>query len=144
MFIALLREDENSMVYYNTLILISDDCPAQESRVPISNRNKKTLAEIEYQLLNENPGFYTHDELQFEAYMNHREIPETNREEERKRFFAKKRACMRTSALPKRYGWGIYFDAQGKAELVPVESDRYQMLENSDTIKKVKAMRSKR
>lgn len=132
------------MSYYDTLILIADDCPTRESQVPVSKRNKKTLAEIEYALLDEKPGYYTHDELQFEAHMIHKEIPEANREKEKEYFFAKNRACMRASALPKRYGWGIYFDEKGRAELIAVGSERYRLLERTDTIQKVKAMRSKR
>ncbi len=133
------------MSYYDTLILISDDCPIRESQIPVSNRTKtKTVAEIEYELLNEKPGCYTQDELQFEVHMKHKEIPEVIRDEEKSHFLAKSRACMRASALPKRFGWGIYFDANGKAELVSVESEKYHELENNDVIKKVKAMRSKR
>ncbi|HEX7064042.1 MAG TPA: DUF6157 family protein [Bacillales bacterium] len=132
------------MNYYNTLILISDDSPVQESKIPISGRPRKTIAEIEYELLSEKPGRYTQDELQFETHMKHKEIPENIRSEERTRFQGKSRACMRASALPKRFGWGIYFDADGKAELVPVESDQYQELLIREDIKKVKAMKSKR
>lgn len=132
------------MDYYNTLILISDDCPVQESKIPESNRKTKTLAEIEYELLSEKPGYYTQDELQFEAHMIHKGIPEISRDEEKMRFLAKSRACMRASALPKRFGWGIYFDQNGKAEVVPAESEKYQELIQRDDIEKVKAMRSKK
>ncbi|MFG6115749.1 DUF6157 family protein [Halobacillus sp. MO56] len=132
------------MNYHNTFILISDDCGVCESRVPESKRKKQTIAEIEYKLLSEKPGFYTQKELQFEVYMKHKDIPEAQRNEERVRFLDKSRACMRTSALPKRFGWGIYFDSNGKAELVPVESKRYQDLKKTKGIKKIKAMKSKK
>lgn len=88
------------MNYYDTFILISDDCSVSESKVPESKRKKQTIAEIEYQLLNEGPGIYTQDELQFEVHMKHKRIPEDRRKEEKARFLAKSRACMRTSALP--------------------------------------------
>lgn len=132
------------MNYYDTLILISDDCPVSESQIPVSNRKKKTVAEIEYELLNGKPAFYTQDELQFEVHMKHKDISEAKRDAEKVRFLEKSRACMRASALPKRFGWGIYFDSDGKAKLVPVESKRYQELQKRDDIKNLKAMQSKK
>lgn len=132
------------MNYYSTFILISDDSPAQASKIPVSNRKKRTISEIEFALLHENPGYYTQDELQFEVHMIHKGIPEVNRDGEKVRFLEERRACMRASSLPKRFGWGIYFDANGKAEMVPVESEKYQKLKQQDEIKKVKAMKSKK
>lgn len=132
------------MNYRDTLILISDDCSVRKSRVPESNRKRQTIAEIEHRLLSEKPVFYTQDELQFEVHMEHKDISEDRRDEEKVRFLKKSRACMRASALPKRFGWGIYFDSNGKAELIPVESKRYQDLKERNDIKKLKAMKSKR
>lgn len=132
------------MNYYDTLILVSDDCPVHESKVPESNQKKQTMAEIEYRLLNENPVFYTQDNLQFEVHMKHKNISESQREKEKTCFLGKSRACMRSSALPKRFGWGIYFNSNGKAELVPVESQRYQDLQKQDDIIKLKALKSKK
>lgn len=132
------------MNYYETFILIADDCPVCESKIPKSNRKKQTIAEIEYKLLNENPGHYTQDELQFEVHMKHKDIQEAKRDEERMRFLQKSRACMRASALTKLFGWGLYFDSDGKVELVPLESKRYQGLRERNDIKKLKAMKSKK
>jgi hypothetical protein len=130
------------MNYYDTFILIADDCPVHDGQTPVSNRKKKTIAEIEYELLNGKPGYYTQDELQFEVHMRHKDIPEVSRDEEQVRFMEKSHACMRASALPKRFGWGLYFDSNGKTELVPVESKRYQELQERNDVKKFKAMRS--
>ncbi len=132
------------MNYYNTFILVSADCPVQESKIPEWNGNKKTVAAIEYELLSVKPGYYTQDELQFEAHMIHKGISEMEREEEQVRFLAKSRACMRASALPKRFGFGIYFDQDGKTELVPLESDKYQQLIGREDIKVFKGMKTKR
>jgi hypothetical protein len=47
--------------------------------------------------------------------------------------------------LPKRYGWGLHFDAEGRIALVPVESDEYQEFVNGkDGINVLTAMRNKR
>jgi hypothetical protein len=45
-------------------------------------------------------------------------------------FFSKPCACMRTSPLPKTYGWGLHFNAEGKVAVVPVGSKEYQRLKN--------------
>ncbi|SEQ48225.1 hypothetical protein SAMN05216232_2570 [Virgibacillus subterraneus] len=132
------------MNYYSTFILISDDSPVQASKIPVSNREKRTISEIEYALLHENPGYYTQDELQFEVHMIHKGIPKENRHGEKILFLEKSRACMRASSLPKRFGWGIYFDTYGNAEMIPVETEKYQELKQQDQIKKVKAMKSKK
>ncbi|MFD0715329.1 DUF6157 family protein [Paenibacillus sp. GCM10027626] len=132
------------MNYYNTFILVSEDCPVEESKAPELNGKKKTVAAYEYEMLKEKPAHYTQDELQFEVHMRHKEIAESDRDEELSKFLAKSRACMRASALPKRYGYGIYFDQEGKAELVPVESDKYKQMQTRKDLQIVKGMRSKR
>jgi hypothetical protein len=48
------------------------------------------------------------------------------------------------SALPKRYGWGIHNNAEGKVALIAVESPEYKQLLNDPRTTKVKAFRSKR
>ncbi len=47
-------------------------------------------------------------------------------EELRQSFFGKPQACMRASMLPKRYGWGLHFNAEGKLAIVPLESEAYR------------------
>ncbi|MNE62113.1 hypothetical protein D3C80_1573770 [compost metagenome] len=46
--------------------------------------------------------------------------------------------------LPKKYGWGIHFNAEGKLALVSVESEQYRsFLEGGDgSLKVVAGMRS--
>ncbi len=64
----------------------------------------------------------------------------------REEFFSKPQACMRSSPLPKQYGWGLLFDGEGRVALLPMESPEYQRLvAATDTgVKVLKAMRSKR
>lgn len=64
--------------------------------------------------------------------------------EAREEFFAKDQACLRSSPLGKRYGWGIHFDADSRIALVPLGSDEYQALATDASVKQLKAMRSKR
>lgn len=46
--------------------------------------------------------------------------------------------------LPKKYGWGIHFNSEGKMALVPMESAEYQHFIDGDhaEIKLVAAMRN--
>lgn len=37
-------------------------------------------------------------------------------------FFANSQACLRSSLLPKRYGWGLLFEQEGRVALCPMES----------------------
>ncbi|MBC2024650.1 hypothetical protein HCJ73_10370 [Listeria booriae] len=76
--------------------------------------------------------------------MRHKEIPESEREVEKEAFFAKSQACMRTSPLGKKYGWGLHFNEDGYVKLVAVESDEYQEFANQKDLTITRAMKSKR
>jgi hypothetical protein len=51
---------------------------------------------------------------------------------------------MRSSALGKRYGWGVHSDPEGRLALYARESERYAQLASDPEIVHVKALRSKR
>ncbi|MGH2600954.1 MAG: DUF6157 family protein [Dehalococcoidia bacterium] len=47
--------------------------------------------------------------------------------------------------MPKQYGWGLRFDAEGKVALCPSESEEYrQLIAEEEQITVLKAMRSRR
>lgn len=133
--------------YYETFIQVAPDCPIETAIKPEPRAGKKTLAVIEHELLSQ-PYVYTQEEVLFETHARHKEIPaselKANRRQLWEEFFAKPRACLRSSALPKRYGWGIHFDAEGKAAIYPVESEEYRRLAQDKRVKQLLAMRSKR
>ncbi|MBP3839533.1 MAG: hypothetical protein J6D35_01025, partial [Chryseobacterium sp.] len=58
--------------------------------------------------------------------------------------FSKGQACFRSSALSKRYGFGIHHNEEGKVAIYPAGSEEYERLVNDDSVAKVKAMRNKR
>ena len=72
------------------------------------------------------------------------DIPKGKRPTEREKFLSKGHPHLRVSALAKRYGWGIYNDADGKVALVAVESPEYKRLMKDPRTTKVKAFRSTR
>lgn len=129
--------------YYNTFIEVADDCPVDKAEVP-PERSRKTKVRMQYELISENPYEFTSDDLIFHIYAQRHDIPESKREEEREAYFAKGRACLRSSSLGKRYGWGIHYDEDGKMALYGIESDEYQMFAKDENLEHHKAMRSSR
>jgi hypothetical protein len=132
------------MNYYDTLIEVADDCLATEAQVPQTRGGKKTKAVVEYELLVKHPYTYTEEDIAFEVYAVLHDIPKGKRPTEREKFLSKGHPHLRVSALAKRYGWGIYNDADGKVALVAVESPEYKRLMKDPRTTKVKAFRSTR
>jgi hypothetical protein len=128
--------------YYDTLIQVADDCPATEAQVPTGRAGKRTKAMVEYELLADHPYMYTEEDIAFEVYASLRSIPTADRPAARTEFLRKGHPHLRVSPLPKRYGWGVHNDAQGKIALIAVESPEYERLLNDPEITKIKAFRS--
>lgn len=129
--------------YINTLIEIAEDCPVSESMIP-PEKKRKTIANLQYELLIKSCYQYTSDDIIFECYKIKNDISESEKDNEREKFFSKSQPCLRTSALAKRYGFGFHHNEKGKVAIIPVESKEYQDLVENNSVKKVKAMRSKR
>ena len=132
------------MNYYDTLIEVADDCPVTEAQEPPARGSKKTKALVEYELLVNRPYEYTEEDIAFDVYAVLHEIPKAIWLEERKQFLSKGHPHLRVSALPKRYGWGIHNNSEGKIALIAVESPLYKQLLNDPRITKIKAFRSTR
>lgn len=130
--------------YYNTFIETAEDSPADKAEIPHSKGGEKTMPVLQYEMIANNPYTYTQEDILFETFADHKGIPASKRTAERKKFFSKDQACLRSSALGKHYGWGIYFNESGKAALFAVESKEYKRLSADKGIKQVKAMRTKR
>ena len=135
--------------YSNTLIRVAPDCPVSEAIVPTGKRGATSVPQIEYELLSENPYTFTQEELLFAVHVQRQGIGKGEVKARRaalwEEFFAKPRACLRASLLPKRYGWGLHFDAEGRIALVPVGSDEYKAFEQGEGVATVlTAMRNKR
>ena len=132
-----------SMNYYNTLIEVAEDCPVAEAEVPQSKGGKKTKAVLDYEMIANHPYTYTEEEVAFEVYAVTHGISKADRPKERQKLLSQGHPHLRVSALGKRYGWGIYNNAEGKTALVAVESAEYKRLVDDPGVKKVKAFRSK-
>ncbi len=129
--------------YTDTFIEIAEDCPVSKAEIPPVKRNK-TLVNIQLEMVLKNPYKYTSDEVLFECFAQKNDISESERNNAKSLFFSKGQACFRSSALPKRYGFGVHSNSEGKIAIFPVESEEYQNFLKDDSVKKVKAMRTKR
>ena len=132
------------MNYYDTLIEVADDCPATEGQVPHARGGKKTKAVVEYELLVKHPYTYTEEDIAFEVYAGLHDVAKASQPQERAKFLSKGHPHLRVSALPKRYGWGMHNNAEGKVALIAVESREYKRLIKDPGTTKVKAFRSTR
>ncbi|MFD1713392.1 DUF6157 family protein [Amnibacterium flavum] len=130
--------------YANAFIQVADDCPVAEGLEPPTNAKGPTIATLQYELIAAHPYELTSDDVLFAVHAQRQEIPESERVEARAAFFAKDQACLRSSPLGKRYGWGTHHDAEGRLAVVPLGSDRYEELAADSSLTQLKAMRSKR
>jgi hypothetical protein len=137
-------ENDMGVNYSNTLIAIADDSPVNEAVMPPRNDAKPTIAAEQYRLLADAPYTLTSEDVIFTVYADKHGIPDEERAAARKAYFAAPRACLRTSPLAKKYGWGLHSDEDGRLALVPVDSDRYRELIEDGGTRVVKAMRSSR
>lgn len=129
--------------YFNTLILPAEDCPVAFSEAP-PVKNVPSVASLQLDLIYENPYRFSSDDVLFTIFADRNQIPESERQEARTDFFSKGQACMRASALTKRYGWAIHSDKNGKIALIDTASEEYAKLSKDNAVEKVRAMRSKK
>ncbi|MDP5170296.1 MAG: DUF6157 family protein [Bacteroidia bacterium] len=130
--------------YFNTLIEVAEDCPAAIGEVPLSKGDARSVAIAQYDLLISNPYRFTSDEILFQVFAERKELTSDEMSSAKKAFFSKGQPCFRASPLPKRYGWGIHSNAEGKIALIAADSSAYEALLKDVTVEKVKAMRTKR
>lgn len=129
--------------YFNVFIEVAEDCPVEMALVPPQKVNA-TIAELQYKLISKNPYQYTSDDVVFEVFSRKNDFSESEKQEERLKFFSKGQPCLRCSTLAKKYGFGFHHDSQGKVALYPIESKEYKDFLSSESLTKIKAMRSKK
>ena len=134
----------HSTNYRDTLIEIAEDTKALQAQTPPQKGDKKTVANMQFEMMAKFPYRYTSDELIFGIFAERNGISNSQREKAHHEFFSKGQACLRTSPLAKTYGWGIHHNAESKVALYAMESEEYQRLLQDSSVQKGKAMRSKR
>jgi len=130
--------------YYNTFIEVAEDCPVSSGTVPPAKEGSPSVARLQYEMLSGDPYRYDSDDALFSVFAVRKEIPDGEREEQRQAFFSKGQPCFRASPLTKSYGWGVHCNEEGRVALYGMGTAEYQRFIADGTIKKLKAMRSKR
>lgn len=130
--------------YENTLIEIALDCPVAKGEMPPMKGDKKSVANLQFDMLYESPYKYTSDEVLFSTFALRKEFPKSEWNEQRTAFLSKGQPCFRASPLGKRYGFGVHNDANGKIAIFGAETSEYAKLMTDPKVRKVKAMRSNR
>lgn len=133
----------HSTNYSDTFIEVSGDTKAICGVIP-PNKPKKTVAEMHYEIIANNPYQFTSDDVFFQVYVIKNDLTESEYSEARKVFFSKGQPCMRTSPLTKTYGFGIHHNEEGKIALYGMETTEYHDFITDPKIKKVKAMKSRK
>lgn len=128
--------------YCNAFVEIAPDSLASKGEIPPLKGDKKTVATIQFEMISKNPYQFTSDDVVFRVFAEKNDLTESEYEEARKKFFAKGQPCLRASALTKKYGWGIHYNADGKIALYGVESEAYGNFLVDPKLKTYKAMRS--
>ena len=128
--------------YTNTFIEVAEDSKADNGIQPAMKEEIRSIARMQYEFIKNKPYEYTSDDLLFEIYAIRNQINDGQRDFERLRFFSKGQACMRASDLPKKYGWGIHYDANSKMAIYAVDSEEYSKFKNEPNLAHKKAMRS--
>lgn len=128
--------------YYNTFIAVADDCPTSIGEAPPTKGDIKTVANIQFDMVNKNPYKYSSDDVLFHVFAHKNDLTESELEKGKEVFFSKGQPCFRASPLTKRYGWSVHNDKEGKIALFSVESAEYQNFIKKDDLKVVKAMKS--
>ena len=130
--------------YFNTFIEIAEDSPTDKGEMPTVKNDKPTVASLQFDMLYEHPYAYTSDEVLFGVFAIRKGFVPGELDEQRDHFFSKGQACFRASPLTKRYGWGIHSNEKGEIAMYGAETAEYKKFIADDSIKKVKAMRTKR
>lgn len=128
--------------YKNTFIAIADDCPVDHGEIPPAKGDAKTIAGIQFDILNKHPYKFTSDDVLFQVYAQRNDLTKAELPAAREQFFSKGQPCFRASPLTKRYGWGIHNDANGKIALVDSQTAAYKKMLADTSLLVVKAMKS--
>ena len=84
--------------YTNTFIEIAEDCPATTGETPPLKGKKKSVANLQFEMLHGHPYEFTSDDVLFTVHATRKEIPDADLAEQRDIFFSKGQPCFRASS----------------------------------------------
>jgi len=133
--------------YVNTFIAVAEDCRATTGEVPAARASGPTVAAVQYAMLTAEPGRWTQEDVLLASSPGVRgrdDLSEEELERLRAEYFSEPRACLRASPLPKTFGWGLHYDAEGRITLHARDSAEYARLSSDESLTQLRAMRSSR
>ena len=130
--------------YINTFIEIAEDSLTKIGEMPPVKGDKRTVVNLQFEMLYDNPYKFTSDDVLFGVFAMRKDFTKVELQDERENYFSKGQPCFRASPITKQYGWGIHCDKDGKIAMYGAETDAYNKFIADQSIKKVRAMRSKR
>lgn len=128
--------------YIDTFIEVAEDTKVFCGTKPASKPDKKTIAEMQYEMLANNPYKFTSDDVLFQVFADRNDLTKAEYKQARAQFFLKGQACFRASPLTKSYGFGVHADGNGKIAIYGMETEQYKKCMNDPKLQKTKAMRT--
>lgn len=128
--------------YFDTFIEVAEDTKVSCGTKPPFKTDKKTIAEMQYEMLVDSPYQFTSDDIFFQVFADRNDLLKVEYNQARQQFFSKGQPCFRSSPLTKTYGFGVHSDSNGKVAIFGMETEQYEKLQNDPKIKQVKAMRT--
>lgn len=133
--------------YFNSFIRVAADCPVAEGIDPRDGK-RLTVAVRQFELLHGRPHELTSEDVLFETSKARAELgdgaPAAVVAAARAAFFGRPQACLRASPLPRRFGWGLHLDEQGRIALVAVGTEEYRRHAEDPGLVQLAAFRSSR
>jgi len=114
--------------YTDTFMGVAPDTSARSGVVPSPSSRGPTVASATFELVAENPYGFRSSEVIFTVWADRHGIAEDERDEARVEFFAKPRACLRSSDLGNGSGGGSTPTSNGRIALYAVGSPEYEAL----------------
>lgn len=140
--IDMTTEKIHTTNYYDTFIEVAEDTKVSCGTKPPSKTAKKTVGELQYEPLVDNPYKFTSDDILFQVFAIKNNLRKEEYKQARQQFFSKGQPCFRSSPLTKTYGFGVHCDSNGKVAIFGMETEQYKKFLSDPKIKRVKAMRT--
>ena len=84
--------------YINTFIQIADDCPTIVAEVPPLKNDVKTAANIQFELISNNPYKFTSDDVLFQVFAKKNDLIENEYDSAREKYFSKRSTLFKSFA----------------------------------------------
>ncbi len=103
--------------YCEPVMAAAEDSPTEQSTMSQGRGAKKTVADVQYDMLASRPLEYMQEDVVFNSWLQRQDLGDLSDHEtaeSRREFFAKPQPGFRASPPPKQYGWGLPLEADGK------------------------------